>query len=101
MTLPYRQARLLRRTDRALRQSDPDLAWMLSTFARIHAADRLPAWEQLRPMLTLTLSVLLWPPAAAAFFIVLAAGGGSRAATRCAAAVRSWVPRQAVRAGPR
>jgi hypothetical protein len=80
MTLPYRQERLLRRTDRALSESDPDLAAMLSIFARITAADGLPAWEQLRPGLTWIWGVLLWPVAAAAFIVVFVAGGGSRAA---------------------
>jgi len=42
MTLTYRQERLLRRADRELSQSDPDLASMLSIFARITAAERLP-----------------------------------------------------------
>ena len=89
MTLPYRQERLLRRTDRALSESDPHLATMLSIFTRITATERLPAWEQLRPTLTLAWSVLLWPVAAAAFLAVFVAGGGSRAATACGAAVRS------------
>ena len=87
MTLPYRQERLLRRADRALCQSDPDLASMLSIFARITAPERLPAWEQLRPKLTWALNVLLWPVAAAAFLVVFVAGGGSRAATACSVAV--------------
>ena len=89
MTLPYRQERLLRRTDRALCESDPHLASMLSIFARITAAERLPAWEQLRPGLTRAWSLLLWPVAALAFLVVFVAGGGSRAAAACGAAVRS------------
>jgi hypothetical protein len=88
MSLPYRQERLLRRTDRALSESDPDLAAMLSIFALIAAAERLPAWEQLRPGLTRIWGVLLWPVAAVAFLAVFVAGGGSRAATACGAAVR-------------
>jgi hypothetical protein len=91
MTLPYRQERLLRRTDRALTESDPDLATMLSIFSRITVAERLPAWEQLRPRLAWVWSVLLWPVAAAAFLVVFVAGGGSRAATACSAAARSRV----------
>jgi hypothetical protein len=87
MTLPYRQERLLRRADRALCHSDPELASMLSIFARADAADGLPAWEQLRPRLTRVWSVLLWPLAAAAFLVVFVAGGGSRAATACSVAV--------------
>ena len=85
MTLTYRQERLLRRADRALCQSDPDLASMLSIFARITAPERLPAWEQLRPKLTWAFNVLLWPVAAAAFLVVFAAGGGSKAAMACGA----------------
>ena len=52
MTLPYRQERFLRRGDRALCRSDPDLASMLSIFARVAAGERMPAREQLRPQLT-------------------------------------------------
>jgi hypothetical protein len=85
MSLPYRQERLLRRADRALCESDPDLASMLSIFARITASERLPAWEQLRPKSTWLRRVLLWPVAAAAFLVVFAAGGGSRAAAACGA----------------
>jgi hypothetical protein len=91
MTLPYRQERLLRRTERALSASDPDLAKMLSIFTRITLAERLPAREQLRPRPTWAWSVLLWPVAAAAFLVVFVAGGGSRAATACSAAARSRV----------
>jgi hypothetical protein len=97
MTLPYRQERLLRRTDRALSGSDPDLATMLSIFAQITAAERLPAWEQLRPGLTRAWSVLLWPVAAVAFLAVFVAGGGSRAATACGAAVSSHALRWCLR----
>ena len=85
MSLPYRQERLLRRADRALCQSDPDLASMLSIFARITASERLPAWEQLRPKATWVRRVLLWPVAAAAFLVVFVAGGGSKAAMACGA----------------
>jgi hypothetical protein len=89
MTLPYRQERVLRRTDRALSESDPDLASMLLIFAQIAAVESLPAWEQLRPRLAWAWSLLLWPAAAVAFLVVFVAGGGSRAATACGAAVRS------------
>jgi hypothetical protein len=61
---------------------------MLSMFARITAAETLPAREQLRPQRTWVWRVLLWPWAAAAFLVVFAAGGGSRAATACSAACR-------------
>jgi hypothetical protein len=91
MTLPYRQERLLRRTDRALSASDPHLAAMLSIFTRITLAERLPAREQLRSRLTWAWSVLLWPVSAAAFLVVFVAGGGARAATACSAAARSRV----------
>ena len=89
MTLPYRQERLLRRADRALSESDPHLASMLSIFARITAAERLPAWEQRRPRLAWVGRAAAWPVAAVAFLVVFVAGGGSRAATACGAAVRS------------
>jgi hypothetical protein len=92
MTLPYRQERLLRRADRALAESDPDLAAMLSIFARITAAERLPAWEQLRPRLSWAWGALLWPAAVVVFLVVFVAGGGSRAATACSAAVRRREP---------
>jgi hypothetical protein len=88
MTLPYRQERLLRRADRALTQSDPDLASMLSIFARITAAERLPAWEQLGERLSRALSVLLWPVAAVVFLAFFIADGEIRPATACGAAVR-------------
>src|ERR1700728_4620435 len=89
MTLPYRQERLLRRTDRALTESDPDLATMLSIFTRITVAERLPAWEQLRPRATWAWSVLLWPVAAAAFLVVCVGGGGAGSGIGRGAAARS------------
>jgi hypothetical protein len=88
MTLSYRQERLLRHTDRELSESDPDLASMLSIFARITAAERLPAWEQLGARLTRALSVLLWPVAAAVFLAFFIADGEIRPATACGAEVR-------------
>ena len=76
MRITYRQRRLLRRIDRALRQSDPELAAMLSMFSRLNAGERMPAWEQLRtpepsaswymtpwPMAIALLAI--WAPAAA------------------------------------
>jgi hypothetical protein len=95
MTLPYRQERLVRRADRVLRRSDPDLASMLSIFARLAAAEGMPAREQLRPQLHWAWRVLLWPAAAVAGFAVFAAGGGSRAAAACSAAARRGRPRSA------
>jgi hypothetical protein len=91
VTLPYRQERLLRRTARALSESDPDLASMLSIFGRITAAERLPAWEQRRPRLAWVGRAALWPVAAIAFLVVFVAGGGSRAAVACSAAVQGRV----------
>jgi hypothetical protein len=90
MALTLRQERLLRRADRALCQSDPDLAAMLSNFTQTTGAYRLPAWEQLQPKLTRALSVLLWPLAAVVFVLVFIGGGGSRAAAACGAAVHRW-----------
>jgi hypothetical protein len=79
VTLPYRQGRLLRRAERALCRSDPALASMLSIFARLAEAERMPAWEQLRPRLPWVRRVLRWPAAAAVFLVVSAVGGGSGA----------------------
>jgi hypothetical protein len=93
MTLPYREERLLRRVDQALRQSDPDLASLLSVFARLNAAEAMPAGERLRPQPSWAWRVLLWPVAAVAsllaalaFLVVFAAGGGVAAAMECGAA---------------
>jgi hypothetical protein len=93
MTLPYREARLLRRVDHALRRSDPDLASLLSIFARLSAAEAMPDRERLRPQPSWAWRVLLWPVAvvallvaALAFLVVFAAGGGRTAAMACAAA---------------
>ena len=61
---------------------------MLSMFARITAAETMPAREQLRRQRTWVWRVVLWPWAAAVFLVVFAAGGGSRAATACSAACR-------------
>ena len=87
MTLAYRQERLLRRADHALRRSDPDLATMLSIFTRLTAAEAMPARERLRPRLPWAWRGLLWLVAAVTFVVVFAvvfaAGGGSRAATAC------------------
>ena len=97
MSLPHRQERLLRRADRALRRSDPDLESMLSIFARMTADESMPAREQLRPQPTWPWRILRWPVAGAAFLVVFAAGGGSSAArgagTACSAASRRCAPR--------
>jgi hypothetical protein len=105
MTLPYRQERLLRHADRVLSQSDPDLAAMLSAFARSTEADRLPAWEQLRPRLTRARRALAWAwsalwslAAAVSFVFFCLAGAGSRKAAESFACVRSrgrrWCPKR-------
>ena len=44
MTLPYREERLLRRVDHALRRSDPDLASLLSIFARLTISGFASVW---------------------------------------------------------
>ena len=74
----FRQERLLRRADRALRQSDPDLASMLSIFARLTAAEVMPAREQLPLQPAWARRVLLWPAGAVAFVVAFAAVGGRR-----------------------
>jgi hypothetical protein len=91
MALTYRQERLLRRADRALTESDPDLATMLSIFARIASAETLPAWEQLGQRLTRALSILLCPVAALVFLVVFMADGELRPAAACGAAVKRRV----------
>ena len=92
MTLPHRQERLLRDADQALCRSDPDLASMLTIFARVTAAEGMPAREQLRPQPAWALRALLWSVATviflAAFVVVFVAGGGSKAATACGASCR-------------
>lgn len=61
---------------------------MLSIFARLDAAEQMPAQEQLRPRLPWARRVLRWPVAAAVFLVVFAAGRGSSAATARGAASR-------------
>jgi hypothetical protein len=93
--------RRLRRIDRELRRSDPELASMLSIFSRLNAGEMMPGWEQVRTSPVLDWHLPLWPIASLAFLIVFAAGGGSDAA-RCAAAAcgarRTARPRGGVRA---
>ena len=97
MALTYRQERLLRRADRALTESDPDLATMLSIFARIASAETLPAWEQLGQRLTRALNVLLCPLVAIVFLVVFMADGEPRPAAACGTAVRRWALRLCLR----
>jgi hypothetical protein len=90
--------RRLRRIDRELRRSDPELASMLSIFSRLNAGKMMPGWEQVRTSPVLDWHLPLWPLASVAFLIVFAAGGGSDAA-RCAAvglrrAAHSSAPRE-------
>jgi hypothetical protein len=40
--------RRLRRFDRELRRSDPDLASMFALFSRLNADEMMPGWEQVR-----------------------------------------------------
>jgi len=98
MTLPYREQRLIRRVDRALRRSDPDLASLLSAFEWRNAAEAMPARERLRPRMSWAWCVLLSPVVAVAclvaavgFLVVFAAGGGLAAASACGAAPVRWV----------
>jgi hypothetical protein len=88
--------RRLRRIDRELRRSDPELASMLSIFSRLNAGETMPIREQLRRSPVLGWHLLLWPIASLAFLIIFAAGGGSDAA-RCAALACG--ARRTVRAG--
>jgi hypothetical protein len=47
MSLNYRQRRQLNRIEARLLRSDPQLAAMLTIFARLSAGQFMPAWEQL------------------------------------------------------
>jgi hypothetical protein len=98
MTLPYCEQRVLRRADRALHRSDPDLASLLSAFAWRNAAEAMPARERLRPRTSWAWCVLLSPVAAVAylvaavaFLVVFAVGGGLTAALADGAAPVRWV----------
>jgi hypothetical protein len=86
--------RRLRRIDRELRRSDPELAAMLSIFSRLNAGEMMPGWEQIREPPVLDWHLPLWPIASLAFLVVFAAGGGSGAAVACGA-------RRTARAGGR
>ena len=80
--------RRLRRIDRELRRSDPELASMLAIFARLNAGEAMPGWEQVRPPAPPVPGwhVLMWPIAGMAFLLVYAAGGGAGTARSAAAA---------------
>jgi hypothetical protein len=79
MRIPYRQRRLLRRIDRALCRSDPELASMLSMFSRLNAEERMPPWEQFRiPPEASSWYMMPWPLASA--FLAIWAAAVSRSA---------------------
>jgi hypothetical protein len=93
--------RRLRRIDRELRRSDPELASMLSIFSRLNAGETMPTREQLRRSPVLGWHLLQWPIVSLAFLVVFAAGGGSDAAHGAAVArgvQRTARPRGSVRA---
>lgn len=100
MSLPQHDQRLLRRIDRALCQSDPDLASMLSIFTRLNAGTKMPHWEQLKASPSLAWRVLLWPAAFIAYVVVFIAGGGASrsrgaafACTTVPACLAGWLRR--------
>jgi len=78
--------RRLRRIDRELRRSDPELASMLSIFSRLNAGQTMPGWEQVRTSPVPDWHLPLWPLASVAFLVVFAAGGGPDAARGAAVA---------------
>jgi hypothetical protein len=88
----FRHRLRLRRIDRELRRSDPELAATLAIFNQLNAAAPMPGWEQLRTPAALGWRVLLWPIASVTFLLVCAAGGGSNraryAALACGAPLR-------------
>jgi hypothetical protein len=81
-----RGRRRLRQIDCELRRSDPELASMFATFARLNAGEAMPGREQVPIPPSLGWHVLLWPIAALAFLLVYAAGGGASAARGAAVA---------------
>src|SRR3984885_14122869 len=96
-----RGRRRLRRIDRELLRSDPELASMLSIFSRLNAGEMMPGWEQIRPPPVLDWHLPLWPIASLAFLVVFAAGGGSGAArgTAVAGGARRTAPARGRRPG--
>jgi hypothetical protein len=95
------RGRRLRRIDRELRRSDPQLASMLSIFSRLNAGETMPGWEQVRTSPVLDWHLPIWPLASVAFLVAFAAGGGSDAARGAAVACgvrRTPRPRGGVRA---
>jgi hypothetical protein len=62
MSVPYHQQRRLRRLHHTLVISEPRLAALLVTFARLYAGEEMPAWEQVQrrpqwPLRALALTV--------------------------------------------
>jgi hypothetical protein len=96
-SIPHGRRRL-RRIDRELRRSDPELASMLAIFARLNAGEAMPGWEQLRAPPAPGWHVLLWPIASVAFLLGYAAGGG--AGTPRGAALACGVRRRGQRRSP-
>ena len=78
--------RRLRRIERELRRSAPELASMLSIFSRLHSGEMMPGREQLRTSPVPGRHLLLWPMASIAFLVVYVAGGGAGAARSAAVA---------------
>lgn len=66
MQLPYHQQRLLRRIDRTLRRSDPQLAAMLAIFAQLYVGDAPTSPEQRTPVRRAA-----WPFAAVAWLAII------------------------------
>jgi hypothetical protein len=62
MGLPVRQRRVLDRIERSLRGSDPKLAALYATFARLNRDEDMPRAEQLRHGALLVLAWLLRMP---------------------------------------
>jgi hypothetical protein len=83
MSVPYRQARALRRIDRRLGRSDPHLAAMLTIFARLYASEVIVSTEQARHV-----RLSAWPAMAVAGAAACARWLFRRAASACAAARR-------------
>lgn len=61
MPISFGEQRVLRRIDEAVCRSDPRLAPMLATFARLTAAEAMPERERLRTLARRVRAVLLLP----------------------------------------
>jgi hypothetical protein len=82
MQFPYRRQRLLRRIERGLRRSDPQLAAMLAVFAQLYASEVLASPEE-----RATAHRMAWLGGAVSR---LAAGLSSAAAALSRAARAAW-----------